>query len=213
MTIPTSLTCIVFFGKTGSGKTMLLQQLENSGYPTINIEQTASHRGSAFGGMLLPPQPSQDEFENVLQNKFLLHSHSPYIFIEQKVSPVGILRLPGWLNAKMNEGISLQLEVEKKTRVQNILKAYGPAGKESFLTALNKLHKRLPHPVIQQLEALLQEENYTSFITLMLDYYDATTNYTTDNKQRINVPVSGNNPSADAKEVLTVLERFGIVIF
>jgi hypothetical protein len=112
----------------------------------------------------------------------------------------------------MKEGISVQLEMEKKIRVQNILNEYGPAGKESFLTALNKLNKRLPTPVIQQLEALLHEEDYIAFITLLLDYYDTTSNYNTDSKQRINVPVSGNNPYADAKEVLTVLERFGIVI-
>jgi tRNA 2-selenouridine synthase len=212
MTIPTTSTCIVFLGKTGSGKTLLLQQLAASGYPIIDIERMASHRGSAFGGMLLPPQPSQNDFDIALSEAFLFHSVSPYIFIEQKVSPVGKLRIPGWLNAKMIEGISVQLEVDKKIRVQNILKEYSPAGKESFQTALNKLNKRLPITFIQQLEMLLQVENYTSFISTILEYYDATANYNDEKPAYINLSVSGNDPAADANEVLSALGDFGILI-
>ncbi len=53
MAFPESSTLIVLCGKTGSGKTLLLKHLEESGYPVINLEKIASHRGFAFGGLLL----------------------------------------------------------------------------------------------------------------------------------------------------------------
>ena len=66
-----SSTFIILCGKTGSGKTLLLQQLESAGFPVINLETLASHRGSAFGGLLLSAQPSQDEFELALEKSIL----------------------------------------------------------------------------------------------------------------------------------------------
>ena len=47
-------TPIVLTGYTGSGKTMLLKELENS----IDLEGIANHRGSSFGAHV-KPQPTQ----------------------------------------------------------------------------------------------------------------------------------------------------------
>jgi tRNA 2-selenouridine synthase len=52
---------LVLGGRTGSGKTILLHQLENA----IDLEGLANHRGSSFGRTLVP-QPSQIDFENAL---------------------------------------------------------------------------------------------------------------------------------------------------
>ena len=114
-------TFLVLCGKTGSGKSLLLQQLELSGYPSINLEKIAVHRGSAFGGLLLPSQPSQPDFENELENALLRYATSKYIFIEQKPPSLGKRKIPGWLYSKMNEGILIQLDVDKKFRINNIL--------------------------------------------------------------------------------------------
>ena len=109
-----SATFIVLCGKTGSGKSLLLHQLEISGYPVINLEKIASHRGSAFGGLLLPPQPSQQDFENELKKAVLKYASAPYIFIEQKPSSLGKRKIPEWLYSKMNDGILIQLNVNKR---------------------------------------------------------------------------------------------------
>src|SRR4051794_21987355 len=118
---------IVLCGKTGSGKTILLQQLHSSGYPCINLESIASHRGSVFGSLLLPLQPSQQDFEKQLQQDLLCLQHRPYIFIEQKASSIGKRKIPAWLYAQMNAGICIQLNADKTARIQNILKEYSAA--------------------------------------------------------------------------------------
>jgi tRNA 2-selenouridine synthase len=200
-----SATFIVLCGKTGSGKSLLLHQLEISGCPVINLEKIASHRGSAFGGLLLPPQPSQQDFENELKKAVLKYASAPYIFIEQKPSSLGKRKIPEWLYSKMNDGILIQLNVNKKTRINNILNEYKAAGKENFINALHKLNERLPKPVMNELETLLYAENYEAFIEKMLDYYDNTSKYQLPVKANIILDVQSGDVAGTIQELLVVL--------
>jgi tRNA 2-selenouridine synthase len=53
-------------GFTGSRKTKVLAEMKQSGANVIDLEALANHKGSAFGSMNMPPQPSQEMFENKL---------------------------------------------------------------------------------------------------------------------------------------------------
>lgn len=205
MCSPASPTFIVLCGKTGSGKSLLLHQLETSGYPVINLEKLASHRGSAFGGLLLPLQPSQQEFENEIERAFRNHASARYIFIEQKASSLGKRKIPAWLNAKINEGIIVQLNVGKQTRINNILTEYKSAGKENFINALHKLEKRLTLPVINEIETLLRTENFEFFIEKMLEYYDNTAKYQLQKKAHLTLDGDGLHASFLEKQLVKSL--------
>ncbi|MEN8255915.1 MAG: tRNA 2-selenouridine(34) synthase MnmH, partial [Verrucomicrobiota bacterium] len=52
---------VILGGRTGTGKTILLQQLENA----VDLEAIANHRGSSFG-RFTTPQPCPIDFENSL---------------------------------------------------------------------------------------------------------------------------------------------------
>jgi len=56
-------------GYTGSGKTYVLDELEKKGGAVVNLEKLANHKGSAFGNIGMPEQPSQEMFENLLGEK------------------------------------------------------------------------------------------------------------------------------------------------
>ena len=60
---------IIIGGRTGSGKTTLISSIYNS----VDLEQLANHRGSAFG-QKQDPQPTPINFENILAIKYLQHS-------------------------------------------------------------------------------------------------------------------------------------------
>lgn len=61
-------------GYTGSGKTEVLKVLAQQSAAVIDLEGLAGHKGSAFGNMGLPPQPSQEHFENKLANALFFAS-------------------------------------------------------------------------------------------------------------------------------------------
>lgn len=205
-------TYIVLCGKTGSGKTALLEELERLGYPVIHLEKIASHRGSAFGDMMLSQQPSQKEFEEQLKNLVSVYDSAPYVFLEQKSSSIGKRKIPGWFLLKMVEGISVELEVSEEVRIQNILKVYSNGGKQQFFSGLQKLTNRLPPSAIEQSQALLHAENYGEFIKLMLCYYDQTKGYNNYRKPGITISSTHNNFLTLAKQTLQALRRIGITI-
>ena len=57
---------VILSGYTGVGKTALLQDLRAEGEQVIDLESLACHRGSAFGGIGQPIQPTVEQFENEL---------------------------------------------------------------------------------------------------------------------------------------------------
>jgi len=53
-------------GYTGSGKTHILHEIEKNGEQVIDLEFLAHHKGSAFGAINEPQQPTVEHFENQL---------------------------------------------------------------------------------------------------------------------------------------------------
>ena len=71
------LLFVVVGGRTGSGKTEVLRALALlDGGAVIDLEGLANHRGSAFGGLGLGPQPSQIEFEHSLHEVTHSRTHA-----------------------------------------------------------------------------------------------------------------------------------------
>ena len=57
---------IVLGGLTGSSKTHILRKLnEKHGEQVIDLEGLANHKGSAFGSLGQPPQPSTEHFATI----------------------------------------------------------------------------------------------------------------------------------------------------
>mgnify|MGYP003349536217 CR=1 FL=1 len=61
-----SINLKIIGGYTGSGKTIILEELKKQGEQIINLEHLAHHKGSAFGAFGQEKQPTQEQFENNL---------------------------------------------------------------------------------------------------------------------------------------------------
>lgn len=57
---PAPSPVVVLGGCTGSGKTEVLHALRRKGEQVLDLEGLANHRGSAFGAVGQPPQPSNE---------------------------------------------------------------------------------------------------------------------------------------------------------
>lgn len=116
-----SLTFWLVAGKTGSGKTRLLDALPRS----VDLEGLARHRGSTFGA-LLSPQPSQIDFENALSIALLrlrCAGQGPVI-LEDEGHLIGRLSLPAALRERMQQAPLLELQHSLDERVEVVLDDY-----------------------------------------------------------------------------------------
>ena len=79
----------VLGGMTGCGKTDILAELAALGCQTIDLEGLAVHRGSAFGGVGLEPQPSGEMFENMLADRWAALERSRPVWLEDEDKRIG----------------------------------------------------------------------------------------------------------------------------
>lgn len=124
---------VVVSGATGSGKTILLRELQNQ-KPILDLEKTANHRGSAFGSFDTP-QPNQTNFENqmaydlIWTENSLLHPEQS-ILVEDESRLVGTCAIPNSYFELMRSSplviIDESLEVRTEKTYQEYILGAGP---------------------------------------------------------------------------------------
>lgn len=166
---------IVLRGLTGVGKTRLLQHLAADGYPVVDLEGLANHRGSAFGHLGLPAQPSQRMFEALLWNVLRQIPPGGYALAEGESRHIGRLALPLKVYQALQSEVSLWVDAPLSRRVDNILTDY-PARdslREEFAPPVQALKGRLGRQKVEELLSLLQLGAWQELVRqLMIDYYD-----------------------------------------
>lgn len=168
----------ILHGLTGVGKTAVLKKLENRGIPVIDLEGLAGHRGSVFGAVGFPKQPSQKDFDARLLEQLDRYGNKPYLVIEGEGRRIGNIYLPLFLSTAMEKGHRLLLTASIENRVDRIVNTYTPASMtaEEFgglKEALFSLRHRMGHQKVERLISLLdQGEFHTVAEELCTGYYD-----------------------------------------
>lgn len=169
---------IILHGLTGTGKTLIIKELFRQGFPTIDIEGMACHRGSIFGKIGYHHSPTQKDFEAMLWHKLQKYKDAPCLVMEKEGKKLGNLFLPKPITWAMEEGTHLLLHAPLEVRARRIAAEYIPyqlstEEKEQFRNAINQLSSRLGNKMAGELIKLLEAEKYyeCAFI-LCRDYYD-----------------------------------------
>ncbi|WP_195572044.1 tRNA 2-selenouridine(34) synthase MnmH [Paenibacillus sp. 1001270B_150601_E10] len=168
-----STPVIVLSGYTGTGKTAILQYLEEQGYPIMDIERMAGHRGSIFGHIGLHPS-SQKMFDAIYveQKQSIEKQQKPLVLMEAESRRVGKVVLPEALMEAKNKGKVLHIELPIEERVKVIMEDYSPAlHEEAIRQAFERIRRRLHTPIAQELAGLLEQKHYEKVIQLMMEYY------------------------------------------
>ena len=108
---------VVVAGKTGVGKTILINDVNNS----VDLEGRANHRGSAFGNYWTQ-QPSQIDFENHVAIDIL--KSQGRVVLEDEGRLIVKLSLPLPLQAAMKKAPLVLLEASVEERVETIFQDY-----------------------------------------------------------------------------------------
>lgn len=161
----------VLGGYTGSGKTKILNRFHEEGKSTIDLEKIAVHKGSAFGHIDMPPQPSQEMFENILANELYAKRNSE-IWIEDESQRIGSINLPQALWDTIRKANIKFLEVPFVERLENIVNEYGCLPKDKLESAIIRIQKRLGGLDTKNALIFLKENNIKECFTILLKYYD-----------------------------------------
>jgi tRNA 2-selenouridine synthase len=163
-------------GYTGSGKTEVLQELGTRGEQMVDLEGLAHHKGSAFGALGQPPQPSQEMFENLLANelnsKQKLIMQDQVIWIEDESQRIGEVNIPTIFFKQMRANKVLFLDIPFDERLQYILQGYGKFSKEHLVNAVIRIKKRLGGLETKTAINCLVEDDLMGCFAILLKYYD-----------------------------------------
>lgn len=175
-TLPGRFDWRVVAGRTGSGKTRLLQALAAEGAQVLDLEALAAHRGSVLGGVPGTPQPSQKRLDSLVWER--LHAFDPArpVFVESESKKIGALRVPEALIAAMRErGRVVAVEMPDPSRVALLLEEYGHFAHdvEGFCAQLDGLVELQGKDNVKAWQAMAREGRWAEvFEALMLKHYD-----------------------------------------
>jgi tRNA 2-selenouridine synthase len=188
---------LVIGGRTGSGKTVLLQTVAGA----VDLEALANHRGSAFGAMRTA-QPPPIAFENALGIE-LLRRPAGTVLLEDESRTIGRLAVPEPLHRAMQRAPLVVLEVSRHKRAEHIFDEYVAAPLRSgvdpgdlklrFEAATDRIRRRLGgvrHLAVRRaIEAAFTgsagaSDRHVEWIELLLEwYYDPMYDYQLQGKQ------------------------------
>jgi tRNA 2-selenouridine synthase len=115
--LPLTLKWQVICGRTGSGKSRLLQALEHAGAQVLDLEALARHRGSVLGNLPDAAQPTQKCFESLVRARLAAFVPTRPVFVEAESRKIGRLAVPETLMEAVRGGTCLRLEADVAARV------------------------------------------------------------------------------------------------
>jgi tRNA 2-selenouridine synthase len=196
---------IALCGYTGSGKSDILRAIGDEGEQILDLEKIAHHKGSVFGGLMMPPQPTTEQFQNNLFEEISKLDPSKRIWIEDESIAVGNIFLPEDIWTKMTTSTLLEINVQKETRIQRLVEEYGGADKGEFLEAMTKIAQKLGGQHFNSAKEKLLAGDMSSVIDILLTYYDkAYRNGLEKKKKRIKLysPWNGTDVHVYARQLI-----------
>jgi tRNA 2-selenouridine synthase len=163
---------IALGGKTGVGKTVLLQALKAAGEPVIDLEKIANHKGSSFGGIGQAPQPSIEHFENLLAEELLKIPISERIWIENESRRIGKVVLSEEFYNNIITSPLIEITKSESERIAHIANEYGLLPEKDLIEAVKRLQKKLGGKRTSEAIEDIKAKRHDSWIANLLIYYD-----------------------------------------
>lgn len=165
---------LILGGKTGSAKTLLLRKLQEKGEQILDLEGLANHKGSSFGSIGQEPQPSVEQFENLMAEHLKPLDPSISTWVENESRKIGRLIVPDRFFEQMQKAPLIDIQKTTDERIAHIKEEYGNLPEQDLISAVKRLQKRLGGLRTQEAIEAIQSQNHASWIANLLIYYDKT---------------------------------------
>lgn len=159
-------------GETGSGKTEILHAIGRAGQQILDLEAIACHRGSSFGALGQPGQPTVEQFENELHRALQSIDVSRPLWIEDESKSIGRVYIPNALWAMKQTAPVYRVRIPFEVRVARLLKDYGAFPKQLLAEGVQRIQKRLGGLATQQALEALESGDLAETVRITLRYYD-----------------------------------------
>lgn len=177
----------ILAGFTGSGKTYLLHEMKNKGAAVVDLEKLANHKGSAFGNIGMPGQPTQEMFENLLGHELRKLSDTQEgmpagIWLEDESQRIGQINIPPALWNNMWRSPVVFMAIPFEERLKHIVQEYGNLDREKMADAILRIQKRLGGVETKTALQHLEAGDIESCFCILLKYYDKLYNKALSNR-------------------------------
>lgn len=186
------LSLLVLAGKTGSGKTQILEMLEEDGFQVLNLEQIAGSSGSVFGRIgKLRPQPAQEQFENELAAIISRFDSNKLVITEYELQYIGTCTIPEGVYRQISSSPKVLLELPVEVRIKELTSKYAGVDDIALGEAISRLRSRIGEKEVEELSLILMNRDYEQVAARLLRYYDTSESYEAMSSNRsITVPAS-----------------------
>lgn len=209
---------IVLHGMTGTGKTEILKRLEKKGYPVVDLEGMAAHRGSLFGSIgFAEDGHNQKTFDSLLFEGLREIKDSSYYLIEAESQRIGKAGQPDELYQKKLEGYNLLLEASVDTRVMRIYQEYVAPNIEQewfhvvIKEKLEQLKRRFKNNALHEsMMEFARQKQYDQVIRILLEhYYDPKYQYKQHEYKNEFITIEADNLEQAIAEIEVYIEQAG----
>lgn len=163
---------VILGGKTGSGKTEILYEMEKLGQQIIDLEGLANHKGSAFGALGQEIQPTTEQFTNNLFDVWKDLDPNRSVWIEDESKKIGAVSIPEELYEKMNQAPVIVVEMKKELRIKRLVKEYSFFDSQLLEGSIIKIQKKLGGLNTRECIKAVREKKFARAIDISLTYYD-----------------------------------------
>lgn len=163
-------------GLTGTGKTRILKKLREQGNQVLDLEGLANHRGSSFGGLGKPDQPTSHHFENLIADTLSKMDPDEPVWIEAESGRIGNCWIPEELFGLMKAAPSVEIVRPIDERLDILTEMYGDCDHMELIEATKRITKRLGGERAKAAIDLIDNNDLREACRIILDYYDRSYN-------------------------------------
>ncbi len=181
-------------GKTGTGKTDILNSIKNKEIYIIDLEGLANHRGSSFGSLGMKQQPTSQQYENIIAEQLdeFSKNNSKEIWVEAESSNLGKCRIPNNFYRQMKNAPLLEIIKSRNERVDNLVNIYSKNSQKDLKNAVSRIRKRLGPQRTSEALLAIDKKNWAEACIAMLYYYDKCYDYETKKVRKVDtIDISG----------------------